>query len=82
MAAVAVAGDRIEESHIPVDGYGTALVDELLQESDPLSALEERLLREVLERSEWRMQEAADRLCISRVTLWRKMKELGIEKPG
>jgi transcriptional regulator with PAS, ATPase and Fis domain len=82
MAAVAVAGDRIEESHIPVDGYGTALVDELLQESDPLSALEERLLREVLERSEWRMQEAADRLCISRVTLWRKMKELAIEKPS
>jgi len=39
-------------------------------------------LREVLERSEWRMQEAADRLCISRVTLWRKMKELGIEKPS
>jgi transcriptional regulator with PAS, ATPase and Fis domain len=81
VAAVALAGDRIEESHIPVDGYGTALVDELLQESDPLSALEERLFREVLERFKWRMQEAADRLGISRVTLWRRLKELGIEKP-
>jgi PAS domain S-box-containing protein len=80
-SAITLAGDRIEESHIPVDGYGTALVDELLQESDPLAALEARLLREVLGRSGWRMQEAAERLGISRVTLWRKMKDLGIERP-
>jgi transcriptional regulator of acetoin/glycerol metabolism len=35
----------------------------------------------VLDRSEWRMQEAADRLGISRVTLWRKLKDHGIERP-
>jgi transcriptional regulator of acetoin/glycerol metabolism len=38
------------------------------------------VLREVVELCGWRMQEAADRLGISRVTLWRKMKDLGIEK--
>jgi PAS domain S-box-containing protein len=79
-ATLAVAGDRVEEEHLPVDGYHTALVDELLKAPKPLAALEERLLREVLERCGWRMQEAAERVGISRVTLWRKMKDLGIEK--
>ena len=41
----------------------------------PLAALERRVLREIVELSGWRMQEAADRLGISRVTLWRKMKD-------
>ncbi len=81
-AAVAVAGERLEEEHVPTDGYATELVDELLRERNPLAALEKRLLREVLDRSEWRMQEAADRLGISRVTLWRKLKDHGIERPA
>jgi transcriptional regulator with PAS, ATPase and Fis domain len=81
-AAVAVAGECLEEHHVPSDGYATELVDELLREDNPLAALEKRLLREVLERSEWRMQEAADRLGISRVTLWRKLKDHAIERPA
>ncbi len=81
-AAVAVAGERLEERHVPNDGYATELVDELLRETNPLAALEKRLLREVLDRSEWRMQEAADRLGISRVTLWRKLRDHGIERPA
>lgn len=80
LAAVAVSDEAIAEEHVPLDGYGTALVDEVLQEPNPLAALEERLIREVLDRCEWRMQEAADRLGISRVTLWRKMKDLGIDR--
>jgi PAS domain S-box-containing protein len=79
-AALAAAGDCVEQEHLPIDGYHTALVDELLKAPNPLAALEERLLREVLERCGWRMQEAAERVGISRVTLWRKMKDLGIEK--
>jgi transcriptional regulator with PAS, ATPase and Fis domain len=79
-ATLAVAGDCVEEEHLPVYGYHTAFVDELLKAPKPLAALEERLLREVLERCGWRMQEAAERVGISRVTLWRKMKDLGIEK--
>ena len=78
--ALAAAGNCVEEEHLPVDGYHTAFVDELLKAPKPLAALEEKLLREVLERCGWRMQEAADRVGISRVTLWRKMKDLGIEK--
>jgi PAS domain S-box-containing protein len=78
--AVAASGDCIEVKHLPVDGYQTALVDEFLRSPNPLAALEERVLREVLERCGWRIQEAADRVGVSRVTLWRKMKDLGIEK--
>jgi DNA-binding NtrC family response regulator len=66
---------------LPGDAYGTAWVDELLHEPDPLTALERRLLCEVLQRCGWRMQEAADRLGISRVTLWRKLRDHGIERP-
>ena len=80
MAALAGAGDCLEEDHLPVDGYHTEFVDELLKAPKPLAALEERLLREVLERCGWKMQDAAERIGISRVTLWRKMKDLGIEK--
>jgi PAS domain S-box-containing protein len=78
--ALAAVGDCLEADHLPVDGYHTAFMDELLQSPKPLAALEERLLREVLERCGWKMQETADRVGISRVTLWRKMKDLGIEK--
>jgi transcriptional regulator of acetoin/glycerol metabolism len=39
------------------------------------------LLRAALERCDWRMQEAAEKVGVSRVTLWRKMKDLGIERP-
>jgi PAS domain S-box-containing protein len=81
VAAVAIANGRIEDEHVPTDGYGSHLVDELLQTEDPLAALEGRLLTEVLNRSGWRMQEAADRLGVSRVTLWRKLKDHGIERP-
>jgi PAS domain S-box-containing protein len=81
VAAVASAGERIEEEHVPADGYGNRLVDELLQNERPLAALEQRLLTEVLQRCGWRMQEAADRLGVSRVTLWRKCRDHGIERP-
>lgn len=80
-AAVAASDGTIEEEHVLVDGYGSHLVDELLQTDNPLAALESRLLTEVLHRSGWRMQEAADRLGVSRVTLWRKLKDHGIERP-
>ena len=81
VSALEVAGGRLEEEHLPVNGARTVLVDELLQSENPLAALEEKVLREVLERYDWKMQDAADRLGISRVTLWRKLKELNIDRP-
>jgi transcriptional regulator of acetoin/glycerol metabolism len=81
VAAVAASNGRIDEEVVAADGYGSHLVDELLRTENPLAALEGRLLTEVLHRSGWRMQEAADRLGVSRVTLWRKLKDHGIERP-
>jgi transcriptional regulator of acetoin/glycerol metabolism len=43
--------------------------------------MERRLVNEALVACDWRMQEAADVLGVSRVTLWRKVKDLGIERP-
>ncbi|MCD4748128.1 MAG: PAS domain-containing protein [Thermoanaerobaculales bacterium] len=80
--AVAAADGRLEADHIPGAAPETLFMDRLLLESDPLAALEKRLLLEVLDRSEWRMQEASDRLGMSRVTLWRKLKDHGIQRPG
>ncbi len=82
IAAVASSDGRIEEEHVEADGYSSDLVEELLQSDAPLAALESHLLTEVLHRSGWRMQEAADRLGVSRVTLWRKLKDHGIERPA
>jgi PAS domain S-box-containing protein len=80
-AAVATAADgRIEAAHIAVKQEGSVWFNDLLQAPDPLNALEARVLREILKHCCWRMQEAADRLGISRVTLWRKLREHGIER--
>jgi len=78
--ALAAASERVDVHHLPEDGQRAVLVDELLKTKNPLAALEELVLREVVERCGWRMQDAAERLGISRVTLWRKMKDLGIER--
>lgn len=45
---------------------------------DPLKASEREAILRILEQTKWNYGEAARRLKKSRVTLWRKMKELGI----
>lgn len=78
--AVTAADGELREEHIPVNGYGNHLIEEMLGSDNPLAAVERCVLRELLCRCEWRMQEAADRLGVSRVTLWRKLRDHGIEK--
>lgn len=80
-AAVAVADRCLELSDLPQPSPQALFIDHVLETDDPLGTLERRLLTEVLERCEWRMQEAADRLGMSRVTLWRKTRDYGIERP-
>ncbi|RLA18518.1 MAG: sigma-54-dependent Fis family transcriptional regulator, partial [Gammaproteobacteria bacterium] len=72
---------RLELSDLPQPSPQTLFIDHVLESDNPLGALERRLLTEVLERCDWRMQEAADRLGMSRVTLWRKTRDYGIERP-
>jgi len=75
------ARHRIEEKDLQEDTVCTTLVEEILGAERPLQALEECVLKETLSRCGWQMQKAAERLAISRATLWRKLREHGIERP-
>jgi len=78
--ALAVAREELAEAHLPAETVADAVLEEALAADDPLAEAERLVLREVLDRCCWRIQDAADRLGISRVTLWRKLRDHGIEK--
>lgn len=83
VAAVARAGDQLEVSDLGGGDPGSLpAMDEMIASEDPLMTMEARILEELLKRSNWKMQEVANRLGISRVTLWRKLREHGICKDG
>ncbi|HNQ78857.1 MAG TPA: sigma 54-interacting transcriptional regulator [Acidobacteriota bacterium] len=46
----------------------------------PIQTLERDLIVRALEATKWRISKAAGRLGVSRVTLWRKMKDYGIQR--
>ncbi len=54
----------------------------LYQIRSPLETVERDLILKMLEANGWKISRTAERLGISRVTLWRKMREYGIEKPA
>ena len=49
---------------------------------DPLKEVEKEAIVKVLEQCGWRLGTAAERLHMSRTTLWRRMKRFGIGKKG
>ncbi len=72
---------RLELEHFPCkESPKVSLWQEVADEEDPLAAVESRFLREVLEANDWKIQAAAESLRMSRVTLWRKMKQHHIER--
>jgi two-component system, NtrC family, response regulator HydG len=46
----------------------------------PIQTLEKELIIKALDATNWRISKAANRLGVSRVTLWRKMKEYGVQR--
>ena len=78
--ALAVARKELSEAHLPPELTTDILLEKVLEAENPLAEAERRVLREVLERCCWRVQDAADRLGVSRVTLWRKLRDHGIAK--
>ncbi|MGC8762034.1 MAG: sigma-54 interaction domain-containing protein [Acidobacteriota bacterium] len=54
----------------------------LYQIRSPLETVERDLILKMLEANGWKISRTAERLGISRVTLWRKMREYGISKPA
>ncbi len=81
-AFVLCQGNTILPEHLPKDiqRRDFDIVERVIDESDPLKALERELLLRVLEQTNWRLKDACARLKMSRTTLWRRIKELGIKR--
>ncbi len=75
-AFVKCRGDKIEKRHMPSDLTGSKddLVALALLSGNPLATLEKELIKKVLEQCQGNPQIAANRLGISRTTLWRKLR--------
>ena len=56
------------------------MISNVLDNPEPLKALEREMIRQVLHETQWKYNECARKLKVSRTTLWRKMKELGLRK--
>jgi transcriptional regulator with PAS, ATPase and Fis domain len=79
-AKICSRGEVIEESALPAEirHRGAALHRGRGSFGEKAANLEADRVRESLVRSGWNRTEAAARLGVSRVTLWRRMKQLGI----
>ncbi len=66
---------REETGEVPVPAEGLTL-------REARRAFEQRFILRELERSGWKVSQAAERLGLDRSSLYKKMKELGIEAPA
>ena len=75
-AFVLCQGAVIEAEHLPPELFAPKddLVTEALHTENPLATLERKLIEKVLMLTDNNQQLAAQRLGISRTTLWRKLK--------
>ncbi|MFH2097995.1 MAG: helix-turn-helix domain-containing protein, partial [Pseudomonadota bacterium] len=80
-AVVMARGDRIRPDDLPTGLMGFSVTTHR-PESSELATLEEQekaYISWVLKQTEWNKTRAAEILGIDRVSLWRKIKRLGIE---
>ncbi|MBI5682597.1 MAG: sigma 54-interacting transcriptional regulator [Deltaproteobacteria bacterium] len=79
---VRCSADTILPEHMPKDMQRPAqdIISKAIKTERPLDALERETIIRLLEESNWKIKDCANKLKISRITLWRKMKELGIKK--
>ena len=75
-AVAVVKGQTIHEEDLPIEVVARREVIQSAPAAPP--AGESAALRAVLEANQWNRQRAAAALGISRTTLWRKMRELGL----
>jgi len=79
-AVVLCTGSTILPSHLPKDMFYVKddFMDMAMKQEDPFKIVEKQLVLKALSQTDWNYGEAAERLKISRTTLWRKIKEFGI----
>ncbi|MBI3611324.1 MAG: sigma 54-interacting transcriptional regulator [Nitrospirae bacterium] len=82
-AVVLCQGHTILPLHLPKDIFYVKddFVDLAMKREDPFKAVQRQLVFKVLSQTGWNYKEAAERLKISRTTLWRRINEFGINRP-
>ena len=78
-AFVCSRGNTILPEHLPGELVHVNERLEIAPEGSSLNKIEKEWILSVLEKTGWRYQDAAKRLGISRTTLWRKLKDYGLE---
>ncbi|MEJ2366904.1 MAG: sigma 54-interacting transcriptional regulator [Acidobacteriota bacterium] len=73
---------RAHDLPLPTRAFANDSQVTLHQIRTPLENLERDLIVKTLESCGWRINKTAQRLGVSRVTLWRKMKEYAVQKPN
>lgn len=79
-AAIRAKGEYIKETDLPININKPSLNIEkpLNHILEPLQSLEKEIILKTLEETKWKITKTAKKLGVSRVTLWRKMKDYGI----
>jgi len=80
-AFVRCQGNTVSPEHLPKDLQAKAAVERVLNTEEPLKSLEREMILKSLHETKWKYNETARMLKMSRTTLWRRMKDLRIEKP-
>ncbi|MFQ5598250.1 MAG: sigma 54-interacting transcriptional regulator [Nitrospiria bacterium] len=82
-AMVFCTGDSLETEHLQKDikPSRNALIGTVAEKNDPIQAMEKELILNVLHQTDWNYKKTADKLKMSRTTLWRKLKAYSISKP-
>lgn len=79
-AFVRCQGSTVNPEHLPRDLQARGAVERVMSTEEPLKALEKEMIVRALRETDWRYSDAASKLGMSRTTLWRRIKALGIEK--
>ena len=75
-------GGRIERLASGSMALGHAVYIPVQQSAETLASREREAIVGTLNATGWRLTETARRLGISRTTLWRRLREWGVEPPG
>ncbi len=83
-AMVFCTGDILEAEHLQkeIQPARKSVINTVVEDEDPIHAMEEALILKVLTQTKWNYKKTAERLKMSRTTLWRKIKNYGLRKPS
>jgi len=79
-AFVRCQGRTINPEHLPKDLQARGVIERVMSTEEPLKSLEKEMIMKALVETGWKYGEAAGKLRMSRTPLWRRIRELGIEK--